>query len=307
MSLLFKNGQVVGVRYFLEDEVREALFHKEIILCAGAINSPKILLSSGIGPAADLKKLGVGVRRDVPGVGHNLQDHLMVPLLYETRPGHSLNSAQALWPMLKYTLLRRGPLVSNGAEAGGFIRTRPDLPYPDLQLIFAAGTPPDQFKSDGFTLAPLILRPVSRGVIRLVSTDSLDAPLIQPNYLAAAEDWETLTAGVEIAQKIVHQPPFDKYRVRGITAPREKMSAAELQALIRHAAETVYHPVGTCKMGPASDPTAVVDAQLRVYGYPNVRVVDASIMPTLIGGNTNAPVMAIAEKAADLILQTKNS
>ena len=302
MGLLYEGRRVAGVRYIAPDgDQREVRVHREVILCAGAINSPQLLLFAGIGPADHLRQMGVLPRFPLPGVGQNLQDHLLVGVDCFTKDKVALNSAYNWRNTVRYVLTKRGPLASNAAEAGGFYRTQPDLPTPDIQFIFLPAIE-EAHGRDGFKATTVLLRPRSRGYIKLRSTDALDAPLIQPNYLADEADWAPLLAGVKMARQITRHPALGQYVEREVYPGQNVVDDEGLMAYIRQAAHTVYHPVGTCKMGPAGDKTAVVDAQLRVHGLEGLRVADASIMPTLIGGNTNAPVIMIAEKAAEMIL-----
>jgi choline dehydrogenase len=258
---------------------------------------------SGIGPAAHLKEVGIPVAVDLPGVGQNLQDHLVVPVAYACTQPITLASAETVWNVLKYVLLRRGPLTSNVAEAGGFVKTRPELSAPDVQFHFG----PVYFlnhglsrpQGHGFTLGPTPLRPRSRGRIFLRSAEALQPPAIQPNYLDCEQDLQTLIEGVKLARRLAGAKAFHGFRGAETYPGPGVQSDAALAEYVRSHAETLYHPAGTCKMG--TDPRAVVDPRLQVHGVPGLRVVDASILPTLVSGNTNAPTIMIAEKAADLI------
>lgn len=300
--LLFEGTRVVGVSYVQDGEARQAHARDEVILCGGAINSPQLLLLSGIGPADQLRALGIPVVVDLPGVGQNLQDHLDVAVAYAcTKPiSWGVLSAEA---ESMYRSSRKGPLSSNGPEAGGFLTTRPDLPMPDLQFHFSPGWSvgygTQRPASHGFAFWPALLRPESRGYLTLRSPDPFTPPLIQPNYLACAADSEVLVQGIVIARCLARTPAFASVLGDEIQPGSAVQSPAELRAYIRSHASTVYHPVGTCKMG--SDPLAVVDAQLHVHGVSGLRVADASIMPSIINGNTNAPAIMIGEKLAELI------
>lgn len=301
MTMQFDGRRVRGIKYIAADgEHREVRCNKEVILCAGAVSSPQLLMFSGIGPAAHLNKMGVYPRIPLAGVGQNLQDHLLVALEYETKRPMSLNKANNFLNLLAYLLLKKGPFTSNATEAGGFVRTWSNLNMPDLQYVFVPAVEED-LGLDGCKLVSIVLRPQSRGYIQLRTTDALDAPLIQPNYLAEEEDLQPLLAGLKLGRQIMQSEQFEPYLGDEFAPGAQHQSNEELIAYIREAAETAYHPAGTCKMGPASDPTAVVDHELKVHGAEGVRVADASIMPTLIGGNTNAPTIMIAEKAADMI------
>ncbi|MBI1730412.1 choline dehydrogenase [Candidatus Acetothermia bacterium] len=301
--ILFKGQQAVGVEYLQYESTHQVYAEREVILCGGALNSPQLLLLSGIGPRDHLQELGIAVVHDLAGVGQNLQDHLAVPVAYQCRAPISLHGAETLSSFIKYLIAKRGPLTSNVAEAGGFVKTRPELDAPDLQFHFA----PVFFSNHGFTkydghaftFGPTLVQPGSRGVIRLRSRNPLEHPVIQPNYLERDEDLQVLVHGVELARKMAQTAAFEKYRGAEIMPGSQAQNRSEIEAYIRRSAETIYHPVGTCKMG--SDPMAVVDSRLRVHGIERLRVVDASIMPRITRGNTNAPTIMIAEKAADLI------
>jgi choline dehydrogenase len=239
-------------------------------------------------------------------VGQNLQDHPAIVVLYASTQPISLAHAQTPENLQDFVDNKRGPLTSNVAEGGAFIRTRADLPMPDIQYHFApvyylnhGFTVPE---GDGYTIAPCVLHPQSRGYIALRSANPIEAPLIQPNYFAEEADMQALIEGVKVARKVGEAQAFAPYRdVETHPGPRVQ-SDEEIAEYIRNFVETLYHPVGTCKMG--NDAMAVVDANLRVHGVAGLRVIDASIMPTVVGGNTNAPTIMIAEKAADLIKGT---
>lgn len=302
MTMLFDENRVRGIKYIAADgEHREVRLDRELILCAGAINSPQLLMFSGIGPPQHLNRMGLFPRVPLEGVGANLQDHPYVPLMYETHGRVSLNSSgKSVANALRYALFKRGAMASSGTEAGGFIRTWSDLERPDLQYIFFAAVQ-EEVEIAGITLASVGLRPKSRGYVRLKNTDALSPPIIQPNYLQDEADIWPLLAGLKLGRQIMMAGAFDPY-IKREAAPGVRVTSDEaLTAYIRESLTTLYHPVGTCKMGPREDDTAVVDAQLRVHGVQGLRVVDASIMPTLVGGNTNAPTVMIAEKAADMI------
>jgi choline dehydrogenase-like flavoprotein len=276
---------------------------KEIVLCAGAVGSPQVLMLSGIGPASTLQQCGISVVVDLPGVGQNLQDHPSVGTTFHCKLPVTLASAESLSNLARYLILGRGPLTSNIGEALGFIRTREDLAAPNIELIFApaffmehgAANP----QGHGFTVGVILLRPDSRGSITLKSSDPRVYPSIRPNYLSADSDIAAFLAGVRFARKLAAAPAFDPYRGNEVWPGIDKQNDEDLTKFIREKVETLYHPVGTCKMG--SDSMAVVDDQLRVRGVGGLRVADASIMPTIIGGHTNAPAIMIGEKAADLV------
>ncbi|MFY9585018.1 MAG: choline dehydrogenase [Candidatus Acidiferrales bacterium] len=303
--LLWQGKRAVGVAYVQNGQAHEATASREVILCGGTVNSPQLLLLSGIGPADHLKPLGIPVVTDLPGVGQNLQDHLIVAVSYQCTRPVSMASAKSLANLLQYLLFKRGMLTSNVAEAGGFVRTRPDLPAADLQFIFG----PLYYLNHGFTrpeghgysIGPTLIRPESRGSITLRSPDPLKPPAIQPNYLLADADLCLLIEGIRLGRRLGLAKAFDTFRGAEVYPGPAAQNDEAIAEYIRETCETLYHPVGTCKMG--TDAMAVVDPHLRVLGVEGLRVVDASIMPTIIGGNTNAPTIMIAEKAADLIME----
>jgi choline dehydrogenase len=302
-QILLEGNRAAGVEYVFDG--REYALHadREVILCGGAVNSPQLLMLSGIGAAEQLERHGIKVARELPGVGENLQDHLFLPVAYESKRAVSLANAESLGSILNYMLFRRGMLTSCVAEAGAFLRTRPDLTAPDLQYHFGPvwylNHGFDRPAGHGFSIGPTLIRPASRGRLRLRSNFPMDAPLIEPNYLSHDSDLETLVFGIEFARRIAAGAPFDRYRGEEKFPGRGITSRADIAGYVRGAAETTYHPVGTCRMG--ADAMAVVDSSLRVRGIEALRVVDASVMPIIPSGNTNAPTFMIAEKAADLI------
>jgi choline dehydrogenase len=272
-------------------------------LAGGTVNSPQLLMLSGIGAADELKAAGISTVHDLPGVGKNLQDHPMVSVGYLCTQKISLDGAETLGNFLRWLLWKNGPLASNVAEAGLFLRTRVGLEVPDLQLLFG----PAYYRGHGlvrrkehcFGFGPTLITPESRGTISLRSAEPLDAPAIRANYLSTDADLRTMIAGVRLARRLAHAKAFDQFRGEELHPGAALNSEDELSEFLRDELETLYHPVGTCKMG--NDALAVVDAQLRVHGIEQLRVVDASIMPRVPAGNTNAPVMMIAEKAAEMI------
>jgi choline dehydrogenase len=254
-----------------------------------------------------LRQHGIEVVHDLPGVGQNLQDHLDICLVQGSRQSITYDTINELMTGLKYYLLNKGPGTSNIAEAGGFWQSPlAEDDRPDLQFHFVPAILDDhgrnRIKGSGYTLHMCMLRPGSRGQITLADNKPDSAPLIQANYLSAAGDLETMLAGFDIQRRIFAQPAFDDYRDKEIFPGDEIQSKAEITEFIRQKAETIYHPIGTCKMG--NDAMAVVDNNLKVHGVEGLRVVDASVMPTLISGNTNAPTMMMAEKISDSILNT---
>lgn len=281
----------------------ERLDADEVVLAAGAVHSPQLLMLSGMGPADHLAQYGIDVAADLPGVGANLQDHLAAGIgMACTRPV-SLAGADRPWRLLQWMLTRGGPLTSTVAEAAGFIRSGPDPDTPDLELLFAPtwfvdhgfANPPGH----GFTLAAVLLRPESRGRIALQSRDPMVQPLIFASYLAAPGDLERLVTGLRMAREVVGQPALAAWNAGEVVPGPGAGDDTALEAHIRATGQSLYHPVGTCRMG--SDDEAVVGPDLRVHGVANLRVADASVMPTIISGHTNAPTIMIAERAAALM------
>ncbi len=303
-QLLIHQSRVSGLRVRRGREITTESARLEVILAAGAYNTPQLLLLSGIGPGPALQQLGIAVQADLPGVGANLQDHLIVPMVYDTFTKPTLTSARSLSSLLNYLIWSEGPLSSNVAEAGGFIRTLPHLDAPDIQFHFGPGYFYNHGfdipkKGDGYSMGPTLLQPQSQGYVQLASPQPQVAPRIDHGYLQAEEDVQTLVRGFQAGLRIAAAPSMRKH-FQGHHLPAQPLHAeADIAAYIREQAQTLYHPVGTAKMG--SDRLAVVNAQLQVQGISGLRIVDASVMPRIIRGNTNAAVMAIAEKAADLI------
>lgn len=306
----FDGRRAAGVEYLCRGQAATAEAAREVILCGGAVNSPQLLLLSGVGPADEIRGHGLDVVHDLPGVGANLQDHLGTFLRCEITQPISLYGAtpEVLAALLaEYEINRQGLFTSNVAEAGGFFTTDASAGRPDLQAFFLpycmTEAPGDAFQPTchGISLAFYVTRPASRGRITLASADPLDQPVIDPGYLTHPADLPQFVAGLRIARKIFAAKPLGEILGRELGPGPDVQSDAELSAYVRdRASGTIFHPVGTCKMG--RDPLAVVDAALKVRGLDGLRVVDASVMPTLIGGNTNAPTIMIAEKAASMIL-----
>lgn len=305
--ILFEGRRAVGISYFQNGVAHEARARKEVILCAGAFNSPQLLMVSGVGPAKHLQAHGIPVVHDLPGVGQNLQDHPDFIFGYEANSldliGVSLKGTVRLASeFVKYVRTREGMLATNYAEAGGFLKTDPSLPAPDVQLHFVIGLVDDHARNfrlaHGYSCHVCLLRPKSRGQVTLASADIRQAPLIDPAFLAEDDDLETMVKGYKLTRQLMNTHALASIRQKDLFTANVH-SDDEIRQVIRERADTVYHPVGTCKMG--IDHMAVVDAELKVHGIQGLRVVDGSIMPTLIGGNTNAPIIAIAEKAVDLI------
>ena len=311
-QLLFEGKRAVGVRYLLHGHAIELRARREVLLAAGAIGSPQLLLLSGVGPRAELERHGIAQVHELPGVGENLQDHLDIHVTWKEKTRHAITLHPAsLWRTLKslwqYLRGHRGELTSNLAQAGGFLKSEPSQPIPDLQWHIVPFIYSDHgqnlaplFRHYAYTLMTCFLRPESRGTVRLASKDPQAAPLIDANYLATERDMQALVDGLKQARKVLAQPAFAPHGVEEMEPGAAVRSDEQIRDYVRRRSETVYHPVGTCKMG--RDAMAVVDARLRVHGLQGLRVVDASVMPTLVGGNTNAPTTMIAEKAADLIL-----
>ena len=305
-SVRFDGREAVGVEYVRgESGTPETVdAGEEVILSAGAINSPQLLMLSGIGPADHLEAHDISVVHELPGVGRNLQDHLHTKVNYACEKPVSLEGADSLWNLLKYLVLKRGPLTSNIAEAGGFTSVSEEDDRPDIQFHFGPSYSInhgfDNPDGHGFWLSALCMRPESRGQITLQSADPFDDPVIDPQYLTEKADLERLLEGVKLVRDILQAEPFDDYRGEIVSPDSGMQSDQQLIEHIRETAETLYHPVGSCKMG--DDEMAVVDDRLSVHGVDRLRVVDASIMPTITSGNTDAPTTMIAEKAADDIL-----
>jgi len=310
--LILEGKQVTGVEYSKGKETMVVRASKEIVLSAGAFQSPQILLLSGIGNPDDLDPHRISCLHELNGVGRNLQDHLFFSIsgLAKEQLGlnHVLKPINKIKALIQYFLQKRGPLTIGPLESVAFISTtnqNPDLELHFIPLHVGEGYDYDAYnlstfpRTDGFTILPTLLKPKSRGKVTLRSSNPLDSPQIQPNFLSEAEDLQILLKGAKIALKIIRQSAFEPY-LEKIIAPLSYQNDQEIIEHIKKSIETVYHPVGTCKMG--NDDMAVVDDRLRVHGLKGLRVVDASIMPEIVSGNTNAPVYMIAEKAADMIL-----
>ncbi len=296
--ILSEGARVTGVEYTQASGIQTVPVTREVILCAGAVGSPHLLLLSGIGSKSDLEALRISVAADVPGVGRNLQDHLAAPVAHFCLEPVSLSGAGTFANRWKHRLLGKGPLASNGAEAGAFVKSDAKLDACDLELLFSAGHYVDHgFAAPGghgFSVIPVLLTPKSHGEIRLRSVDPTDAPILDPAYLSDSTDLAVLSEGIKFARRVLEQKPLAQYR--GAPVQGRVQEPAEH---IREWGQTLYHPVGTCKMGFDGD--AVVDASLRVHGIDGLRVADASIMPLIPRAHTNASTILIAERAAQLI------
>jgi choline dehydrogenase len=307
--VLFEGRRASAVRYLRGTVPHEVGARREVILCAGPINTPQLLKLSGVGPARELTELGIAVVRDLPGVGENLQDHLEFYFQVACREPITLYSQMSPWRRaligVRWILTKDGLGVSNHFETGGFIRSRAGVRYPDIQFHFL----PLAVSYDGSSLArehgyqahvgPMRSR--SQGWVRLKSAEARDPPRICFNYMSRPEDWEEMRACVRLTREIFGQPAFDRYRGREIQPGAAVVTDEQIDAFIREKAESAFHPSCSCRMGAVTDPQAVVDPHTRVIGVEALRVVDSSIMPSITTGNLNAPTIMLAEKAADHI------
>jgi choline dehydrogenase len=297
-------GRATGVRYQWRGTEHVARAEREVVLSGGAVNSPQLLLLSGIGPAAHLRDVGIEVVLDAPGVGRNLHDHPYLPVMWLTRGVGDLTDAETPLQMARWLATHRGPLTSNVAESGAFLRSRPGLPAPDLQVVTVPTLAIDHgmaFRpAKGLTIAPTVVDVASRGQLRLRSADPRWKPAIDAGYYADESDLDAMLAGVKVAQEIAAQSALAGYIDRPYLPGPGVGGDDALREVIRASTETLYHPVGTCAMGTGEQ--AVVDPELRLRGLDGLRVVDASVMPAIPRGNTNAPTIALAERAADLLL-----
>ncbi len=307
-KIIFEGSKATGLEYHKDGRTITAQANKEVLVCAGAVQSPQILQLSGIGKADELKAMGIEVVKDLPGVGENLQDHLDVGIQYFCEKPVTLartakNPILGMAALAQYALFKKGILASNGLEVGAFLKSDPSLARPDLQFHFIISFMIDHardlsaMRQHGMMMHSCQLRPESKGSIKLRSTEPLDTPKIFANYLAEEKDQQVQIAGVKMARDIFSQEAFVPYLGDERMPGKDIQSDDEILDYIRQKGETIYHPVGSCKMG--SDPMAVVDSSLKVHGIDGLRVIDASVMPTLVGGNTNAPTIMIAEKIAD--------
>ena len=311
LRIRFEGRRAVGIEYTSgkSDEVLVARAGQEVIVTAGAIGTPKLMMLSGIGPAAHLREHGIEVLHDLPGVGENLQDHFGIDIVAELKGHESLDKYnkphRMVWAGLEYMLFRSGPVASNVVEGGAFWYADDDKPHPDLQFHFLAGAgaeagvPSVRKGASGITLNSYTLRPRSRGTVRLRSADPRHQPVVDPNFLADPDDLRVSVEGVKISREIFSQPSLQKY-IRQIRFPDDNVrTQSDLEAYARQYGRTSYHPTCTCKMG--TDEMSVVDPKLRVHGLDGLRICDSSVMPSLVGSNTNAPTIMISERASDLI------
>ena len=305
--ILFDGKRAIGIEFGRDGKHESVRARREVILSTGAFQSPQLLMLSGIGNAPDLKSVGIEVVHYAPGVGRNLQDHIDFAFTYRSRNldnfGVSLAGFRRLWREIgRYRRDGLGMITSNVAECGGFLKTDPNLQVPDIQLHFSVATADNHGRTrhlgHGFGCHVCLLRPKSRGTVALNSADPMDPPRIDPKFYDHPDDLEVMVKAFKITRRIMNAEPLAKWRTAEMYSERVQ-SDDEIRTILRDRSDTVYHPVGTARMG--TDEMAVVDPQLKVVGVERLRVVDASIMPTLIGGNTNAPSIMIGEKAADMI------
>ena len=309
-AISFDGMRAAGVRYRRGGEFLTALARREVVLSAGALQSPQLLQLSGIGPGELLRQHGIAVRADLPGVGENLQDHLALRLIYRcTKPITTNDDLKNPWRKaltgLRYLLLRRGPMAVGVMTAGMITKLLPESATPDMQFFLstvsaeARGAEPHPFP--GFTFVYYPLRPTSRGRVWIKSADPLAAPALLPNYLSTDYDRRMMLAGARLARKLAATPSLAPYVAEELQPGPAVQSDEELLAAVRQHGSSGYHPCGTCRMGAADDASAVVDPRLRVRGVEGLRVIDASVMPNVVSGNTNAATIMIAEKGADLL------
>ncbi len=305
----FEGARAAGIEYLQNGVKKTAAAAREVILAAGAFNSPQLLQLSGLGPAALLKELGIPVVADMPGVGANLQDHFNGRIAYECTEPITLNDIvhsvpRSVMAGLRYAFTRKGLLNMAASYSAGFLRADPAAQSPDIQAglgLFSFDKLSDGLhKFSGFYSAVRLLRPESRGTVLLQNADPLQVPSIKPNYLATEKDCSVLLAGMKAVRRIMAEPAMRRYIVRERDPGDDCVSDADLLDHVRNKGGISYHPVGTCAMGSGKD--AVVDARLRVHGIQGLRVIDASVMPTLVSGNTNAPTIMIGEKGAQMVL-----
>jgi choline dehydrogenase len=307
--IVVENGRATGVEYTSGKGGVATIVHadREVILCAGSVQSPHILQLSGIGDPARLDEAGIQTVHDLPGVGANFHDHLDLSIGNICTQPWTINSQlkglSAIKAGMQYVFLKKGLLAESFSPIGGFFKSRPELDRPDHQLVFVPAVTVDRQvqKDDAYAFHMCILNPESRGRVDARSADPFAAPKIFYNFLSTENDWNGARNCIKISRDIISQPALASISGRELLPGENVRTDAEIDAWIRANAETPYHPVGSCRMGVAGDPLAVVDDQLRVFGLDGLRVADASVMPTIVGGNTNAPCMMIGEKVADMI------
>ncbi|EER59641.1 glucose-methanol-choline oxidoreductase [Acidovorax delafieldii 2AN] len=307
--VLLQGRRAVGVEYRQGGQLHQVQAAREVLLSAGALLSPQLLMLSGIGPGAQLQRHGIAVQHDLPGVGQHLHDHPDVVQVMDAPGVHDLfglslpGMVNVVRGMLEWRRSRTGMLTTNFAEAGGFIRSDPGEPAPDLQLHFVVGKLLDHGRKTvlghGYSSHVCLLQPRSRGTVALASNDPLQLPLVDPRFLSDPDDMARMVRGVRQMRTILSQSALARFGAKELAASAGARTDAQIEQFIRQQADTIYHPVGSCRMGPG--PLDVVDAQLSVHGMQGLRVVDASIMPRIVSGNTNAPTVMIAEKAVDLL------
>jgi choline dehydrogenase-like flavoprotein len=311
-QVVMDGKRAVGIRYMVNGVHHEVRARKEVILSGGAFGTPQLLMLSGIGPALHLHDMGIPLVHELPGVGQNLQDHVTTVLIYKTQKvndamGFSLKGTWNIFKaMLEWRNKRTGWITSNVSETQGFVSTEGNTDHPNIQLALCTGIVDDHARKmhwgHGYTLHVTLLRPKSRGTLMLASRNPMDKPLIDPAFFKDKDDMQTMIAGTQMGLQIMESAGLAGYR-GNMLYPLNVKDPVQVEAFLRDHSDTEYHPVGTCKMGPAQDPMAVVDSELRVHGLQNLRVIDASVMPHLVSGNTNAPTIMIAEKGADFIRQ----
>ncbi|XP_052229858.1 uncharacterized protein LOC127843972 [Dreissena polymorpha] len=310
-KILFEKNRAVGMEYEQNGKKKKVFANKEVILCGGSINSPQLLMLSGVGNADDLKKLNIPVVAHLPGVGENLQDHLEMYVQYECLKPITLYTAQWKFPHnmvkigLEWIFTRKGWGATTHLESGGFIRSSAGVEHPDLQIHFLPSVVKDHGRKTGdchaFQFHIGQMRSQSKGFVKLKSQDPKVHPKIVANYMAMPQDWEEMRDAVKLSREIIAQKAFDEFRGREIQPGPTVQSDSEIDAFLREACDSAYHPSCTCKMGSVNDPMAVVDPETKVIGLEGLRVVDASIMPSVVSGNLNGPTIMLAEKAADMI------